>query len=108
MVEINWSLKFMGFHGNLGSRTRFEWKGKVYYLMENQIINETWEAWRIVLCDEQGFPLLALPIKTPKGDSYCFANPNLTILHDNRMIISFFMPTEGNNKSEVGNLIYII
>ena len=76
-TDINKVLQSLGFLGNLGGRSKFNFRGSSYYLQETQITNKDWASWRITLCDSDGMPLQTLPIETPQH-STSFANPNVT------------------------------
>lgn len=67
----------LGFKGNIGSRQRFTWKDKTYYLLEIQRCRDCWHQWRVVLCDDKMMPIKILPLKTTTGLSRSFANPNI-------------------------------
>lgn len=45
---------------------------------------------------------------TPSGESHSFANPNIREIGEDQYVLSFFMPYEGNEIKENGNLIYYI
>lgn len=112
MSKVNDSFHALGYHGNTGSRDKFSWKGKHYYLVESQTSFEKWESWRVFLCDNDGHPLTALQMNTPLN-STAFANPNISMVEDGKtnekiLIVSCFMPSEGNHVEEKGSLIYVI
>lgn len=55
-------------------------------------------------------PLFIIPFQTPLG-SKSFANPNIMITNRNgrkQFVVSLFMPVEGNDMTEQGNLIYTV
>ena len=52
-------------------------------------------------------PLTELPMITPSGTSRSFANPNIRQI-GNQWVLSFFMPSEGNDGHEYGSLIYYV
>lgn len=52
-------------------------------------------------------PIKILDIKTPSGKSTSFANPNIVKIAE-KYIVSYFMPSEGNDAHENGDLIYIV
>lgn len=60
------------------------------------------------MCDEGMMPLVELPLNTPSDQSMSFANPNIRRDKNNRFFLSFFLPFEGNDPNESGNLIYYI
>ena len=98
----------MGFNGNIGSRQKFTWNDKTFYLLEAQRCVDCWDQWKIILCDSKLMPITELPIQTPSGKSKSFANPNILQMANGSYIVSLFMPTEGNQFQEAGNLIFQI
>jgi hypothetical protein len=108
--KLNSKVQQLGFMGNIGSRQQFQWEGKTYNLLEAAGCFDCWDTWRIMLCDENMKPLMILPMKTPLG-SKSFANPNIIVTNRNgkkQFVISMFMPLEGNDLTEFGNLIYSV
>jgi len=96
--------------GNIGSRAQFEWHGKTYNLIEAAGCFDCWDTWRIMLADEFMNPIVILPFETPLGSS-SFANPNIIFSNRNgkpEFIVSMFMPLEGNDLKEFGNLVYSV
>ena len=108
---VNLELIKRGWKGNLGDRDRFIWQEDVYYLQEVQRTRNDWSSWRICLCRGDGMPIRTLKIKTHKG-SVAFANPNTTWITDpedkRKLVITLFLPSEGNNPNERGTLLYLI
>ncbi|NNJ26076.1 hypothetical protein [Alienimonas chondri] len=106
---LNAELRDGGWRGNLGDRDRFAWRGETYYLQEVQRKKHDWSSWRICLCDGDGMPLRTLSVRTPH-QSTAFANPNATPVVDaegrRRLVVTLFLPSEGNAPSEVGTLLY--
>lgn len=100
-----------GWHGNLGDRDRFVWQGDVYYLQEIQRVKGDWSSWRICLCAKDSMPVHTLAITTHKA-STAFANPNATWVTDannqRKLVVTLFLPSEGNHSSEAGTLLYVI
>lgn len=115
-VHVKWQTKSdelankkfdeLGFKGNIGSRQKFTWMGKTYYLLEIQRCRDCWHQWRVVLCDDKMMPIKILPLKSSTGLSRSFANPNIYQRDNGDFFVSYFLPTEGNVPKEVGNLIY--
>jgi len=100
------------FRGNIGSRAKFTWRGQEYYVQEAEKAWNTWDTWRVFLCDKEGFPLKQLAMKTPKN-GVSFANPNLTLVKEPKTgkpmyVMTTMMTTEGNSGEEAGNLLYAI
>ena len=110
-VYINEALIKSGWNGNLGDRDPFTWKDKTYILQETQRNRNDWSSWRINLCDEKGMPIRTLAIKTDQH-SRAFANPNATWVTDShnqqKLVITLFLPSEGNAPEEAGTLLYVI
>ena len=109
--NINQAFINGGWNGNLGDRDPFTWKGQSYYLQETQGKRGDWSSWTINLCDEQGMPIRALSFQTDK-DSKAFANPNATWITDlkneRKLVVTLFLPSEGNAPKESGTLLYVI
>lgn len=108
---VNSELIRRGWLGNLGDRDKFIWKENVYYLQEIQRVRNDWSSWRVSLCQSDGMPIHDLEFKTHKG-SIAFANPNATWIHDTekrrKLVVTLFLPSEGNHPEEVGTLLYVI
>ena len=100
----NYNIKQMGFKGNFGDRSGFEHKG-TYTLQEAQINANDWSSWRLLLGNGAFYTVLS-PV-TPKG-SVSFANPSITHLGSGKFVVTSFMPTEGNQPGERGELIYTV
>lgn len=109
--KVNAELIGRGVHGNIGDRDRFEWNARVFYLQEAQLKRNDWSSWRVFLCDANGMPIEQLPIKTRAG-SVSFCNPNVTWITDKnaqkKLVVTLFLPSEGNAVDEAGELIYVI
>lgn len=108
---INKAFVSAGWRGNLGDRDRFNWGEKVYYLQETQKKRRDWSSWRIQLCDAHGMPIRQLQFRTNHG-SKSFANPNVTWvtdgMHQRQLVVTLFLPSEGNHLREAGTLLYIV
>jgi hypothetical protein len=98
----NYNIQQMGFNGNFGDRCSFSHNGD-YILQEAQLKSNDWSSWRILLGNGAFYTVLS-PV-TPKG-SVSFANPSITDIGSGNFIVSSFMPTEGNQSGERGELIY--
>ena len=96
--------------GNIGDREAFNWQGKSYELIEAQLRKNDWSSWKIVL-GSANERFKELKLNTPKG-STSFANPNVTALAlpdgSPGLVVSFFLPSQGNPVSESGELIYVV
>ena len=80
--NINTNLDDLGYKGNLGSRSKFQFNSTDYYLMEAQIEKNEWGTWRIVITRGNTTPLRQLNLKLPDEfkDDTGFANPKITKL----------------------------
>ena len=110
-TKINRELRSRGWRGNLGDRTRFEWRSEPYYLQEVQRRRGDWKSWGVYLCDGDGMPLRALDLVThAKAGAFC--NPNARWFIDpegsRKLAVTMFLPGEGSAPSESGQLLYII
>ena len=81
LPEVSAGIEALGFHGNIGQRSKFTWKGESYYLLEAEGCHDCWDSWRIVLCDKNMSPITILPLRgvkdlnDGKGHTTAFANP---------------------------------
>lgn len=109
--DVNAELTRTGWRGNLGDREKFLWRDTTYYLQEIQRRKGDWRSWRICLCDETGMPIRTLNIRT-HDRSKAFANPSATWVTDSsnqrKLVVTLFLPSEGNSPSEVGTLLYVV
>ena len=108
---INARLIADGWLGNLGDRTRFTWRDKTFYLQEIQRRKGDWSSWRVCLCDASGMPIRPLAIAT-HGRAAAFSNPSATWVLDahlrRRLVVTCFLPTEGNPPAEAGTLLFVV
>ena len=108
---INARLIADGWLGNLGDRTRFTWRDKTFYLQEIQRRKGDWSSWRVCLCDASGMPIRPLAIAT-HGRATAFSNPSATWVLDahlrRRLVVTCFLPTEGNPPAEAGTLLFVV
>jgi len=91
--------------GNVGSRSKFLWRGKNYYLQETEKGFEDFNSWGHWLCDSEGFPIKRLEYKVDPLDidgsgqgRKFFANPNFALLKDHETgepiyVLSAFTPS---------------
>ena len=109
--QINAELEKRGSTGNFGDRDKFMWNGKSFYLQEVQHRRGDWSSWRVFLCDDRGMPIKRLSINT-HSESTAFANPTATWVTDSmgrgKLVVTLFLPSEGNSPKEAGELIYVI
>ena len=101
-VVSNYNIQQMGFKGNIGARSSFNMDGDKI-LIEAQITSHDWSSWRILFGN--GAFYHQLNPKTANG-SKSFANPGIVQLDQNRFVVTNFMPSEGNNILETGQLLY--
>lgn len=98
----NYNTKTMGCAGNIGARAGFTYNGN-YVLQEAQLIKSDWSSWRLLFGDGAFYYQLS-PV-TPKG-SVSFANPGIAPLGSNSFAVTTYLPTEGNQTGEMGQLLY--
>lgn len=94
-----------GVRGNIGDRDAFTFKDD-YTILEGMQTKDDWASWRVYLVNRSKNLCELIDVKTPKG-SKSFANPNITIVKD-KAFITFFMPSQGNDPSEAGELLYAV
>ncbi|MDN3492732.1 hypothetical protein [Winogradskyella bathintestinalis] len=95
----------MGFKGNIGGRYSFNNLGQSFLLQEAQIKKNDFSTWKLLIGD--GAFYTELDLKTP-NKSTSFANPSITSIEDGKLVISTFLPSEGNSHRENGQLIYTV
>lgn len=95
----------MGFKGNIGARATFTISGNDYVILEAQSRKKDFSSWRLLLGDGAFYTMLNL--KTDEKAS-SFANPGISKTIDNNIVMTAFLPTEGNSSGEIGQLLYII
>lgn len=100
----NYNIQLMGYSGNIGGRSGFSYDGD-YVLQEAQITSNDWSSWRLLLGD--GAFYYTLSPETAKGSS-SFANPGITSIGEDKFVVTSFLPTEGNQSGERGDLLYIV
>ncbi|TLX78461.1 hypothetical protein E9993_01920 [Labilibacter sediminis] len=101
----NYNITEMGFVGNIGARSSFYSGSDQYVILEAQTQKNLWEGWRLLLGDG-GF-YTQLNIQTPKG-STSFANPGIADFGNGNFGVTSFLPTEGNQPGEIGQLLYTV
>jgi len=105
--RINESLEAT-YQGNIGDRDEFEVGRRTYRVLEAQYKKGDWGSWRILFGEPSG-KMVELKIATP-GRSTSFANPAVTTLTlpngKPGLLVSYFLPSQGNAKGESGQLIY--
>ncbi|NPA37329.1 MAG: hypothetical protein GXO47_10825 [Chlorobi bacterium] len=99
----NYNLIEMGYQGNLGSRSSFVYNGNSYVLQEAQIEPNDWSKWRMMFGN--GAYYYQLDPETPKG-STSFANPGIEQIGADIFTVTSFLPSEGNQTGEIGEMIY--
>jgi hypothetical protein len=109
--SIDRALESHGVRGNIGDRDHVEFSGQKYLVQEGQLAPGDWTAWRIFLLDDTGTQAWPIPVQTHDG-SHSFANPAVTRLRDPAgkwcYTVTLFLPSQGNARSEVGTLIYVV
>jgi len=100
----NYNIQEMGYKGNIGGRSGFTHLGN-YVLQEAQITSGDWSSWRLLLGD--GAFYYTLHPATPSG-STSFANPGIASVGTNTFAVTSFMPSQGNQRGEIGELLYIV
>ncbi|MDD3079930.1 MAG: hypothetical protein PHH37_12625 [Paludibacter sp.] len=103
-VISNYNIQLMGYNGNIGGRSSFYSNGN-YVLQEAQITSNDWSSWRFLFGD--GAFYYTLNPVTPKG-STSFANPGIAPIGSDKFVVTAFMPTEGNQSGERGDLLYLV
>jgi|TARA_B110000914_G_scaffold173259_1_gene154188 hypothetical protein len=109
-TTINSALKKRGGHGNLGDRSKFQWKQKDYSLQEVQDTRRDWSSWGLFLCDKDGLPLKKISVETP-GKSTAFSNPSASSIRnsDNEPLLVFtaFLHSKGSAPNEAGQMLAV-
>jgi hypothetical protein len=100
----NFNIQEMGYKGNIGARNGFLHAGK-YVLQEAQITSGDWSSWRLLLGN--GAFYYTLQPET-SGGSVSFANPGITMIEPDKFAVTSFMPSQGNNSGENGELLYVV
>jgi hypothetical protein len=103
-VISNYNIQLMGYAGNIGGRSGFTSQGN-YVIQEAQKISNDWSSWRLLLGD--GAFYYTLNPVTPKG-STSYANPGIALIGSDKFALTSFMPTEGNQSGERGELLYTV
>lgn len=104
--EYDTAIEGFGVTGNIGDRDSFELGGNPYTLVEGMMTKGDWSTWSLYLIDEKTRSCTPIRVKTYKG-SLSFANPNVTIVK-NRAYVTLFMPSQGNDPTESGELVYAV
>ena len=100
---VNYNVIEMGFNGNIGGRSSYDYNGKKNLLLEAQKVKYRWQDWRLLLGD--GTFYSELKINTSLG-STSFANPGIVDLGGGEFAVTSFLPTQGNQSGEIGTLLY--
>ena len=100
----NFNIQEMGYKGNIGGRSGFSHSGK-FVLQEAQITSGDWSSWRLLFGN--GAFYYTLHTETPLG-SISFANPGIAMIEPDKFAITSFMPSQGNNGGEKGELFYTV
>ena len=109
--DIDDALRAYGVEGNVGDRDEFEFVGRKVLIQEGQFRPGDWATWEIYLIDDTDIGAVPVRVKTHAG-SRSFANPSVTRLRDPAgkwcLAATLFLPSQGNARSEVGTLIYVV
>lgn len=100
----NYNIQQMGYYGNIGGRSAFNHLGN-YVLQEAQKTSNDWSSWRLLLGD--GAFYYSLNMSTPLG-STSFANPGIALVGTNKFAVTSFLPSQGNQNGETGELLYTV
>lgn len=100
----NYNISTMNYAGNIGGRSVFTHNSN-FVLQEAQQASNDWSSWHLLLGD--GAFYSTLTPTTPKG-SLSFANPGIADIGGGNFAVSTFLPTEGNQDGEKGELLYKI
>lgn len=100
----NYNIQQMGYNGNIGGRSGFTHAGN-YVLQEAQITSGDWSSWRLLFGD--GAFYYTLNPATPLV-SMSFANPGIAMTDPNKFAVTSFLPSQGNNGGEKGELFYTV
>lgn len=107
--NIDNSILYWGVKGNIGDRDgKLSFGGYLFNIHEGQMVNGDFSSWRIFIYDWQtGNSDKLAPVT--ENASTSFANPTfetVTINSKRALLVTLFMPTEGNSSSEKGECIY--
>lgn len=100
----NFNIKEMGYWGNIGARSGFTRSGS-YVLQEAQLVSGDWSSWRFLFGN--GAFYYTLHPATALG-STSFANPGIAPIGPDKFAVTSFMPTQGNQAGERGELLYTV
>jgi len=100
----NYNIQQMGYYGNIGGRSGFNYLGN-YVLQEAQKTSNDWSSWRLLFGD--GAFYCTLNLRTPLG-STSFANPGIALVGTNKFAVTSFLPSQGNQNGEIGELLYTV
>ncbi len=103
--EFDKLIEAYGVKGNIGDRDTY-FLGRSYTVLEGMKKKGDWGTWGIYLFDSVAKTCTPIMVRTPLG-SHSFANPSVTIVK-NRAYISLFLPEQGNNPAEAGELLYSV
>ncbi len=100
----NFIIQEMGYKGNIGGRSAFSHSGD-WVLQEAQITSGDWSSWRLLFGN--GAFYYTLNPETPLG-STSFANPGITLVEPEKFAVTSFLPSQGNQNGEKGELLYTV
>lgn len=107
--NVNDVIISLGVKGNIGDRDNLIYDKYNYNIIEGQLTKGNWSSWRIFIYDWNNNSSTQLSIRTHKG-SKSFANPSITKIKTPDglpgIVVSLFLPSEGVETGEGGELIY--
>jgi hypothetical protein len=102
---VNNSLRDLGAAGKIGGRDFIVWSGTPTYIFEAQLVHDDWSSWRpFLLVPEK---LLAFRINLIIDNTPTFANPHMVLLPGNRLLQTYFVPTERLGDLQPGTLLRV-
>lgn len=103
-VVSNYNIQDMGYHGNIGGRSGFSHLGN-YVLQEAQVTSGDWSSWRLLFGN--GAFYYTLRPASPLG-STSYANPGIALIEPEKFAVTSFLPSQGNQNGEIGELLYTV
>lgn len=110
MSGIDNAMLYWGCNGNIGDRDgKLNFNGYYFNIHEGQLVKNDWSTWRVFIYDWQTGNADELAPHTTSGASVSFANPtltNITINGRRALLVTLYLPSQGNSASEAGECIY--
>lgn len=102
---VNNSLRVLGAAGKIGGRDFIMWGGTPTYIFEAQLVHDDWSSWRpFLLIPEK---LQAFQINLIIDETPTFANPHIVLLPENRLLQTYFVPSERSGNLQTGTLLRV-